>query len=238
MILTRRLVPLWLGMIAVVLFACTTLPEPEIKFTTLAYEPHPERRLVVTTQDLLKGMDSEVSGFFMLLRNDEALRWRLLLADRAEETLDIQVFIWKEDASSDLLLDRVIKAADRGVRVRILVDDIHLIGEDRSVAALNQHPQIEVRLFNPAKGRSGSSFLYGIEFLGNVKQLNQRMHNKLIVADNRFTIVGGRNIGNEFFSLNPKHNFIDFDVLAVGPIASEVSTSFDIYWNSREAYPG
>jgi len=124
------------------------------------------------------------------------------------------------------------------VRVRILVDDIHLIGEDRAVAALNQHPQIEVRLFNPAKGRSGSSVLYGIEFLGNVKQLNQRMHNKLIVADNRFTIVGGRNIGNEYFGLNPKHNFTDFDVLAVGPIAPEVSTSFDIYWNSDEAYPG
>ena len=80
--------------------------------------------------------------------------------------------------------------------------------------------------------------MYGIEFLGNVKQLNQRMHNKLMVADNRFTIVGGRNIGNEYFGLNPKHNFIDFDVLAVGPIAPEVSASFDLFWNSREAYPG
>jgi putative cardiolipin synthase len=209
-----------------------------MKSLTLGYEPHPDRRLAAVSRDLLKGVGSETSGLFMLLRNDEALRWRLLLADLAEETLDIQVFIWKDDASSDLLLDRVIKAADRGVRVRILVDDIHLIGGDRAVAALNQHPQIEVRLFNPAKGRSGSSVLYGIEFLGNVKQLNQRMHNKLIVADNRFTIVGGRNIGNEYFGLNPKHNFIDFDILALGPIAPEVSFSFDIYWNSREAYPG
>lgn len=179
-----------------------------------------------------------MSGFLMLLRNDEALRWRLLLADLAEETLDIQVFLWKGDASSDLLLDRVIKAADRGVRVRILVDDVHLIGEDRAVAALSQHPQIEVRLFNPSKGRSGSRILYGIEFLGNVKQLNQRMHNKLMVADNRFTIVGGRNIGDEYFGLNPEHNFVDFDVLALGPIAPEVSASFDLFWNSREAYPG
>ena len=234
----RNLVLLGLSLIAILLFACTTLPKPEIKRLTLAHEPHPERRLAVAAQDLLKGEGSETSGFFMLLRNDEALRWRLLLADLAEETLDIQVFIWKADASSDLLLDRVIKAADRGVRVRILVDDIHLIGEDRSVAALNQHPQIEVRLFNPAKGRSGSSVLFGIEFLGNVKQLNQRMHNKLMVADNRFAIVGGRNIGNEYFGLNPEHNFIDFDVLALGPIAPEVSSSFDIYWNSREAYPG
>ena len=234
----RSLIFLWFGLIAVVLLACTTLPEPEIKFTTLAYEPHPERRLAVATRNILKGEDPGVSGFLMLLRNDEALRWRLLLADLAEETLDIQVFLWKGDASSDLLLDRVIKAADRGVRVRILVDDVHLIGEDRAVAALSQHPQIEVRLFNPSKGRSGSRILYGIEFLGNVKQLNQRMHNKLMVADNRFTIVGGRNIGNEYFGLNPEHNFVDFDVLALGPIAPEVSASFDLFWNSREAYPG
>ena len=228
----------WLLLIAVAFFACSTLPNPEMKTLTLAYEPSSESRLVVKTTDLLKGRDPGISGFFMLLRNDEALRWRLALADLAEETLDIQVFIWKNDASSDLLLDRVIQAADRGVRVRILVDDIHLIGEDRGVAALNQHPQIEVRLFNPSRGRSGSRVLYGIEFLGNVKQLNQRMHNKLIVADNRFSIVGGRNIGNEYFGLNPKHNFVDFDVLAVGPIAPKVSTSFDLFWNSREAYPG
>jgi putative cardiolipin synthase len=231
-------IPLWLCLIAVVLLACTTLPKPELKTLTFAYEPHPENQLATASRVILKGTKPEESGFFMLLRNDEALQWRLLLADLAEETLDIQVFIWKGDASSTLLLDRVIAAADRGVRVRLLVDDIHLIGEDRAVAALSQHPQIEVRLFNPSKGRSGSSILYGIEFLGNVKQLNQRMHNKLIVADNRFTIVGGRNIGNEYFGLNPKHNFIDFDVLAIGPIAPEVSASFDLFWNSREAYPG
>ena len=234
----RGMVALWLCIVVVLFTACTTLPKPERKTLTAAYEPHPQRRLALATRDLLMDMDSGVSGFYMLLRNDVALRWRLLLADLAEETLDMQYFIWKDDAAGDLLLDRVIKSADRGVRVRILVDDIHLIGADRGVAALSQHPQIEVRLFNPAKGRSGSSVLYGIEFLGNVKQLNQRMHNKLIVADNRFTIVGGRNIGNEYFGLNSKHNFIDFDVLAFGPIAPQVSASFDIYWNSREAYPG
>jgi putative cardiolipin synthase len=176
----RNFAFLWFGLIAIAIIACTTLPEPEMKALTLAYEPHPQSRFATVAEDLLKGVESGTSGFSMLLRNDEALRWRLLLADLAEETLDIQVFIWKDDASSDLLLDRVIKAADRGVRVRILVDDIHLIGEDRAVAALNQHPQIEARLFNPSKGRSGSRVLYGLEFLGNVKQLNQRMHNKLI----------------------------------------------------------
>ncbi|MBT8369956.1 MAG: hypothetical protein KJO34_03270, partial [Deltaproteobacteria bacterium] len=126
----RGLVPIWLCVITVVFLACTTLPKPGLKTLTAAYEPHPERRLVVTARDLLKGMGPEVSGIFMLLRNDEALRWRMLLADLAEETLDMQYFIWKGDAASDLLLDRVIKAADRGVRVRMLVDDIHLIGAD------------------------------------------------------------------------------------------------------------
>ena len=205
---------------------------------TLAYEPHPDSRLAVVTRNLIEDLDDGNSEFFKLFRNDDAMRWRLLLADMAEETLDMQYFIWKGDASGELLLDRVIKAADRGVRVRILVDDIYLIGADRTVAALSQHPQIEMRLFNPAKGRTGSIVLRGLELLGNIEQLNHRMHNKLIVADNRFAIVGGRNIGNEYFGLNPKHNFTDFDVLAVGPVAKKVSASFDIYWNNQWAYPG
>ena len=166
------------------------------------------------------------------------MRWRLLLADMAEETLDMQYFIWKGDASGELLLDRVIKAADRGVRVRILVDDIYLIGADRTIAALSQHSKIEMRMFNPAQHRTGSTAMRGLEFLGRIKQMNHRMHNKLIVADNRFIIVGGRNIGNEYFGLNPKQNFTDFDVLAFGPVAKKVSASFDIYWNNQWAYPG
>jgi putative cardiolipin synthase len=221
-----------------VFYSCQSLPIPETKTISYAHEPLPERKLAVITRDLFKGKDSGTSGFLSLLRNDDAMRWRLLLVDLAEETLDMQYFIWKGDAAGDLLLDRVIRAADRGVRVRLLVDDIHLLGEDRAVAALSQHPQIEVRLFNPSKGRSGSTVLYGVEFLGNLKELNHRMHNKLIVADNRFSIVGGRNIGNEYFGLNPKQNFIDFDVLALGPIAQEVSESFDLFWNNQWSYPG
>ena len=228
----------WLLLITLVFLACTTLPNPEIKTLTLAYEPHPDSRLAVVTRNLTENLDDGNSGFFKLFRNDDAMRWRLLLADMAEETLDMQYFIWKGDASGELLLDRVIKAADRGVRVRILVDDIYLIGTDRTIAALSQHPQIEMRIFNPAQRRTGSIVVRGLEYLGNFEQLNHRMHNKLIVADNRFTIVGGRNIGNEYFGLNPKHNFTDFDVLAFGPVAKKVSASFDIYWNNQWAYPG
>jgi len=225
-------------LIAWLLAACTTLPDPGMKTLTLAYEPHPDSRLAIAARDLTAGMEEGKSGFFKLFRNDDAMHWRLWLADTAEETLDMQYFIWKGDACGDLLLDRVIKAADRGVRVRILVDDIYLLGADRTIAALSQHPQIEMRMFNPAQRRTSSIILRGLEMLGNVEQLNHRMHNKLIVADNRFAIVGGRNIGNEYFGLNPKQNFTDFDVLAIGPVAGKVSASFDIYWNNQWAYPG
>ncbi len=220
---------IWLLLITLLFLACTTLPEPEMKTLTLAYDPHPESRLAVVSRNLINDMDEGKSGFFKLFRNDDAMRWRLLLADTAEETLDMQYFIWKGDASGELLLDRVIKAADRGVRVRMLVDDIYLLGADRTIAALSQHPRIEMRMFNPAQRRTGSIVVRGLEMMGNVEQLNQRMHNKLIVADNRFAIVGGRNIGNEYFGLNRIQNFTDFDVLAVGPVAKKVSASFDIY---------
>ena len=224
--------------LSLLLLSCTTLPEPGIRFKTLSFEPQPDAQLAIAATKLTAGKADERSGFYKLFQNVEAMRWRLLLADMAEETLDMQYFVWKDDASGNLLLDRLIKAADRGVRVRLLVDDIYLLGVDRTIAALSQHPQIEMRMFNPAKTRTRSIIVRGLEMLGNIEELNHRMHNKLFVADNRFAIVGGRNIGNEYFGLNPKHNFTDFDVLAVGPVAKKVSASFDLYWNNQWAYPG
>ena len=227
-----------LFMIALVVLSCATLPTPERKIPSHAYDPPSDSRLAVVTRDLLADAHGAHSGFLKLFRNDDAMHWRLWLTDMAEETLDMQYFIWKADASGDLLLDRVIKAADRGVRVRILVDDIYIIGADQTVAALSQHPNIEVRLFNPMKGRGTSTLMFVLEYLGRIEQLNHRMHNKLIVADNRFAVVGGRNIANEYFGLNPKHNFTDFDVITFGRVAEKVSASFDLYWNNQWAYPG
>ena len=214
------------------------LPEPPPKVVSYAQEPQPGNRLDAHSQALMAGHPPEESGFLMLGNNAEALRWRLLLADMAEETLDMQYYVWKGDASADLLLKRVLQAADRGVRIRLLVDDITLMGSDAAVAALSRHPRIEVRLFNPVEGRHHSPLLRGFEFAGKIKQLNHRMHNKMMVADNRLGIVGGRNIGNEYFGLNRKQNFVDFDVLAVGEIVPRISFSFDLFWNSDGAYPG
>jgi putative cardiolipin synthase len=173
--IVHNLKPIWLFLIALMFLACASLPTPERKMPSHAYDPSPDSRLAVITSNLIEDAEDGTSGFIKLFRNDDAMRWRLLLAEMAEETLDMQYFIWKGDASGDLLLDQVINAADRGVRVRILVDDIYIIGADRSVAALSQHPNIEVRLFNPMEGRSSSTLLFVLEYQGRIEQLNHRM---------------------------------------------------------------
>ena len=220
------------------LIACAPLPKDYPRSESYAFKPSTDGELARLAQEIETQYGESISGFFLLDRNDEALKWRLLLADLAQHSIDIQYFIWKGDESSVLLGDRLLRAADRGVRIRMLIDDLLLLGGDRSIAALNQHPHIEIRIFNPWEGGRGSSLMRGFEFMFHVKRLNHRMHNKLMVADNRVAIVGGRNIGNEYFGLSEEYNFIDLDVVAAGGITRALSRSFDNYWNSKWAYPG
>lgn len=215
---------------------CATLQKDFPRSESYALEPGPAGILARVTAKIQADLKPNESGFLMLARNDQALRWRLALADLAEHTIDIQYFIWHGDESGLLLLKRLVRAADRGVRVRLLIDDILVQKGSHVIPALDHHPNFEVRVFNPWEGRHG--IMSGLEFLFNMKRLNHRMHNKLMVADNRMAIVGGRNIGNEYFGLDEAFNFSDMDVLAAGPIARKVSRSFDIYWNSEWAYPG
>jgi putative cardiolipin synthase len=177
------------------------------------------------------------SVFLPLADNSDALRWRLLLADLATRTIDVQYYLWSRDDSGRLLLQHLIRAADRGVRVRILVDDMFLLDSDRGIALLESHPNIEVSIFNPWQ-RRGSALLRGLEFLGRARMLNRRMHNKLFVADNQVAIVGGRNIGNPYFGLDDGYNFRDLELLASGPVAEDISASFDLYWNNVWATRG
>jgi putative cardiolipin synthase len=177
------------------------------------------------------------STYLALSDNLDALRWRLLLADLATETIDAQYYLWNSDESGRLLMLHLIKAADRGVRVRLLVDDVFTIDADANIAALDSHPNIEIRIFNPWQGR-GSMLRRATEYLGASRQLNQRMHNKLFVADNRVTIVGGRNIGNPYFGLGDQYNFRDLEVVTAGPVAVDISRSFDLYWNDDWAVTG
>ncbi|GMQ83264.1 MAG: phospholipase D family protein [Rhodothermia bacterium] len=158
---------------------------------------------------------------------------RAALAIMAERSLDIQYFLWHKDLTGQFLLKLVLDAADRGVRVRILLDDLDNQELDPEFYALDTHPNISIRLFNPFVTRS---FKY-IDFLTDTTRINRRMHNKSFTADNQYTIVGGRNLGDEYFDAEEDTNFYDMDVLATGPVVSQVSNAFDVYWNHEIAVP-
>ena len=173
------------------------------------------------------------SGIHALPDPHDAFAARVLLARAAEHTLDVQYYIWHADMTGTLLLEELHAAADRGVRVRLLLDDNGTFGLDTELAALALHPQIEVRLFNPFVVRKPKWLGYITDF----SRANRRMHNKSFTADNQASIIGGRNIGDEYFGATEGILFADLDVLAVGPIVGQVSTDFDRYWASGSAYP-
>jgi putative cardiolipin synthase len=173
------------------------------------------------------------SGIHALRDGRDAFAARMQLADAAERRLDVQYYIWHADTTGALLTEALWKAADRGVRVRLLLDDNNTGGLDETIAVLDAHRNVEVRLFNPYANR-GFRLL---ELVTDFARLNRRMHNKSFTADNQATIVGGRNIGDEYFGAHSRVGFADLDVLAVGDVVNAVSVDFDAYWNSASAYP-
>jgi cardiolipin synthase C len=181
---------------------------------------------------LQKTYAPDQSGFMLLDSNEHGLQWRLALIDQARHTLDLQYYLWYPEDSARLIATRLLAAADRGVRVRIILDDLLIIDNDKGVAAFDHHPNIEVRLFNPWDDRE-SLFGRGMEGLERFEKLNYRMHNKLLIADNQAVILGGRNIGDHYFGLSDDYNFHDLDVLGIGPIAPQTSEIFDHFWNSE-----
>jgi putative cardiolipin synthase len=174
------------------------------------------------------------SGFHLLSDNTDAFVARFALATIAEKTLDIQYYIMHNDASGRYLAYAILSAADRGVRVRILVDDINMSGRDISFKMLSQHENIEIRIFNPLSNRD---WFRNLEMLINLDRAGRRMHNKAFIADNASAIIGGRNIGDEYFDDRSNLNFVDLDLLTVGPIVNDVTRSFDDYWQSQWATP-
>ncbi|HYR01228.1 MAG TPA: phospholipase D family protein [Casimicrobiaceae bacterium] len=163
----------------------------------------------------------------------DAFAARVLLAAVAERSLDVQYYQWNGDQVGYLLFDALWRAAERGVRVRLLLDDVGTAGLDPTIAALDAHPNIEVRLYNPVAQRD----VRALNFLTDFTRVNRRMHNKSFTADNQASVVGGRNIGNEYFGAGSGVVFADLDVIAVGAAVREVSSEFDLYWNSISAYP-
>lgn len=173
------------------------------------------------------------SAFYLLSNGVEALAARLLLADSAERSIDCQYYLLHDDVTSFLFINSLLKAADRGVRVRILLDDITTAGYDKGMAALDSHPNIQLRVFNPFTNRKLRIFNY----LTDLDRINHRMHNKSFTVDNQITIVGGRNIGDEYFGAEDEINFGDLDVIGAGSVAKDVSKSFDEYWNNEASTP-
>ena len=174
-----------------------------------------------------------LSGVYLLNEARDAFAARMLLAEAAQRTLDVQYYIWRPDISGKLLLDALHSAAERGVRVRLLLDDNNTGGMDALLATLDQHAHIEVRLFNPFRMRGFRPLGYLTEF----SRLNRRMHNKSFTADNQASILGGRNVGDEYFGVGDGMLFADLDVLAIGQVVDAVSTDFDLYWASASSYP-
>jgi putative cardiolipin synthase len=214
------------------LAACISLPTDYPRIESRALTDTGGTSLGRTAANHLAGQ-SAPSGVRLLDRGLDAFVARLALAEVAERSLDVQYYIWHDDTTGRLLTAALLRAADRGVRVRVIIDDIGTAPDDERMLLLEAHPNIEVRLFNPVATRSLR--MLGMAF--SFERSNRRMHNKLFTADNQATIVGGRNIGDEYFEARADVDFGDLDVLAVGQVVAEVSASFDRYWNSAATYP-
>ena len=232
--LTARVFRLIAGALLVMVSGCATLPKDYPREPSRAWDRPQETKLgraIVPAAAQHPGM----SGFHVLGNGMDAFVGRMALAEAAERTLDLQYYILHVDLTGKLILDSLVRAADRGVRVRLLIDDTTAKGKDAGIAALASHPRIEVRVFNPAAGRSSASWLFSAA--ADFDRINHRMHNKMFVADNQAGVVGGRNIGDEYFGAREGVNFADMDLLAMGPVVQDLSRSFDEFWNSEWAYP-
>lgn len=179
------------------------------------------------------GRHPGLSGVYPLLDGSKAFAARLALADRSEASLDVQYYIWEQELSGTLLLDALHRAAERGTRVRLLLDDNGTVGLDEILSALNSLPNFEVRLYNPLVLRRARI----LNFLVHFRRLNRRMHNKSFTADGQATVIGGRNVGDRYFEAVRGSLFMDVDVLAVGPVVKEMARQFEAYWTSASAFP-
>ena len=212
--------------------ACATVPFDHPTTTSHAIDPATPTRLAAIV-DEWQAEHPGASGFYPLADGMSALGARIRLIEVAEETIDAQYFLMKGDTAGQVFAGALLDAADRGVRVRILLDDVFTTVKDEELDLLDGHPNIEVRLHNPvARGGLGP-----LNFLLEFKRANRRMHNKSFTVDNQATIVGGRNIADEYFELRPEGEFLDFDVIGFGPVAAEVSAQFDQFWNHHRSLP-
>ena len=177
------------------------------------------------------------SGFLLMDRGRTALAWRTILADAAEKSIDAQYFLWKDDAAGKIMMQRLMAAAERGVRVRVLIDDSMTESDPQYLAKFGAYPNIELRLYKPFGPKHKSLLLRWVDYVADLKVLNHRMHNKLYIVDGSMAVVGGRNIGNEYFDYPGPFVFRSRDLLALGPVLATAGEAFDLYWNSDWTVP-
>ncbi|KVE72504.1 phospholipase D family protein [Burkholderia vietnamiensis] len=213
------------------LAACASLPPQVDRTPTHAYTDTGNTRLGVAFRAQAAAHPGQ-DAFHLLSDPVDALDARVMLADRADRSLDLQYYIWHDDLTGHALADAIIRAADRGVRVRVLLDDLGTNADDRKLLEISSHPHIEIRLFNPVATREFKKIGTVLEF----SRVNRRMHNKAMIADNQAAIIGGRNIGDEYFGASSMLEFGDLDVVVHGRVVNDISTEFDTFWNSPYAY--
>ncbi len=219
-------------LIALSLGACGGLPKDGARTVSTAMTDNGRTALARAVRPRVAAHAGQ-SGLHALADGHEALAARLALADAAQRSLDVQYFIWNKDMTGKVLVERLFRAADRGVRVRLLLDDLGTMPSDDVLLAIDSHPNIEVRMFNPVALRSPR--LLGM--VADFGRINRRMHNKSFTADGQVAIVGGRNIGDEYFGAHDGTNYADLDVAVIGPVVNEVSDEFDLYWNNQSSVP-
>lgn len=218
--------------------ACSGLPQDVERPVSHALEAPADTPLgAAVAQRSAAAGAGNASGFLLLNGPADAYGSRLALTQAAQKTLDLQYYAIHADASTARLLRSVLAAARRGVRVRVLLDDFHSTGRDAQVMRLAFEPNIEMRMFNPVAGPRASKMGRIFSAVLDFSRAQQRMHNKLFIADNAMGITGGRNLGDAYFGNADSGNFVDVDVLAAGPIVADLSRSFDSYWNNERAYP-
>ena len=221
-----------LEILIVMITGCSVIPETYPRTSSYALTNY-------HSTDIGKILEKEVSrhagksGFDIIRYGREAFTARIAMTDLTDKTLDLQYYIWDADETGRLLALHTLRVADRGVKVRVLLDDIGLQGRDNMIGAMDAHPNIEIRIFNPFSHRG----LHALDFLTDTDRVNHRMHNKTVIVDNSFAIVGGRNIGNHYFGVSDELNFRDMDIAAVGPIVRDISKMYDYFWNGEWSVP-
>jgi cardiolipin synthase C len=217
---------------------CTLLPPgSDFSKTTSSALPNPEQTRLGQRFENSARDHGGTSAFRLLSVGVDGFLARAQMIHAAERTLDLEYFIFRQDETGQLLTDALLRAADRGVRVRVLIDDGDTLDGDEQIAVLEAHPQIEIRIFNPFVYRGHVELFRAIEFAFNASRLDYRMHNKLMVVDNAIALIGGRNIGDQYFQVDVDSQFGDDDVFTAGPIVTRLSKTFDEFWNCAIAIP-